>query len=243
MNASNALIRINKLGKVGANMAELLYKSISNELMIQIKSGTLKENDRISERRLAEQFGVSRTVIRDVMKVLNEKGYLTIRAGKGHYIKLPDETDFRKKVGSIITDSTIPFESILEARELIERSMVELILDRVTKEELDEVEQIYHQMCDVIEDRELFSNLDKEFHVKLMNCCQNDMLMFFINTLNDTTDRRNFLWDLPIRENAQKEHFQMLEGLRQKDKEQLQSAFYKHICCIREHIYPGFRND
>ena len=212
-----------------------LYETISNEIMEQIHSGQLKENDKLSERNLALDYGVSRTVVRDALKLLNEKGYLLTQAGKGHYVKLPGESDFRGKVGNIITNSAIPFEAIVEARELIERAMVELILERITKEEIEELENLYLQMNEVIDNREQFSLIDQSFHVKIMSSSRNEMLLFFIQTLNDTTNRSNFLLGKEIRINAQKEHRNMLDSIKKKDQDKLKSAFYKHICCILEH--------
>lgn len=217
-------------------MPNLLYENISNDIIRQIKTKELKEEDRLSERSLAEKYSVSRTVIRDALKVLNEKGYVMIRPGKGHYVKFPNEDDFRGKVGSIIENSTIPMESILEARELIEISMVPLIIERATETDIEDLQKLYIQMQDVMDERILYSELDKKFHIRLMSCCQNEMLMFFVKTLNDTTDRSGFMWDKPIRENAQREHQEMIQALKAKNEERLRYSFGQHIVCIKEHI-------
>lgn len=74
-------------------MAELLYINLSNEIERQIRTGILQENEKLSERKLAGQYGVSRTVIREALKLLNQKGLVTIKSGKGNYVTIPNEQD------------------------------------------------------------------------------------------------------------------------------------------------------
>lgn len=217
-------------------MSEVLYESISNDIMFRIKKGLLKESDMLSERKIADEYGVSRTVIRDAFKVLHEKGYLSIRTGKGHYVKLPDQQDFRGTVGNLIVDCAIPNEVILEARELIENALAPLIIERVDRANIKQLKSLYEEMEKAIDDQQLFCMLDEKFHVAIMECCHNEMLLFFIQTLNDATNRNNFLWERTIRQNAQQEHFQMLQAVISKDEPLLREFFHKHICCIREHI-------
>lgn len=217
-------------------MAGLLYESISDDLVAKIKRGSLKENDRLSERGLAEKYGVSRTVVRDALKVLNEKGYVEIMAGKGHYVKKPDEKLFRGKLSTMITDSTIPFEDILEARLLIETAMSELIVERVTDDDIAELEDFIDRMDAVVSKRLVFSELDSEFHIRLMSCSQNEMLMCFVKTLNDTINREGFMQDKAMRMNSQREHRNMIEALRERDKDKIRDAFEQHIRCIMEHV-------
>ena len=209
-------------------MAGLLYESISDDLVSQIKKGVLKDDDRLSERGLAEEYGVSRTVVRDALKVLNEKGYVQIKPGKGHYVKHPDEKEFRGKLSTMLTDSTIPFQDIIEARELIETSMsdiagLKILLNQMNAE-------------NIMNNRIVFSELDSEFHTALMSCCKNEMLMCFVKTLNDTINRAGFMLDKEMRINSQKEHSNMVEALKMRDKVKMKDAFTMHINCIKEHV-------
>ncbi len=218
-------------------MGELLYETVSEDLILKIKTGKLGQDARLSERKLSEAYGVSRTVIRDALKVLNQKGYLTIRPGKGHYVKLPDETYFCENVGNIITESSIPMDQLVEARELIECSVTSLIIERVTDEDIEELTELHSQMARVLDDRETYGRLDAAFHVRLMRCCKNTMMIFFIQTLNDAINRNVILWERTIRENAQMEHGEMIKTLRTKDEGLLSKYIHQHIDCIKYHKY------
>ena len=58
-----------------------------------------------SERVLATQYGVSRNVIREAIKILTEKKLVTNVIGKGNYVTLPNETDFVDMVESALNTS------------------------------------------------------------------------------------------------------------------------------------------
>ena len=200
-------------------MPTLLYENISNEIILQIKTGILKEGSKLSERSLAEKYGVSRTVIRDALKVLNEKGYVEIQPGKGHYVKLPSAHDIREKLGNVIANSTVPLNEIVEARIALEGAMVDLIVERVTAEDIAQLEAIYEQMSTVVKDREPYGELDKQFHI--------------IQILNDTLDRNYILWDLSVRIQAHDEHKEMLELLKAKNAKGLREALIRHIVVLK----------
>lgn len=58
-----------------------------------------------SERVLATQYGVSRNVIREAIKILTEKKLVTNVIGKGNYVTLPNETDLVDMVESALNTS------------------------------------------------------------------------------------------------------------------------------------------
>ncbi len=217
-------------------MEELLYLEVSNEIESKIRSGRLKENDRLSERSLAERYGVSRTVVRDALKLLHEKGLVIIKVGKGHYVRHPSETDLIGKLEKAIDYSQIPITEIVEARELLEHAMAELMTANVTEDDLTELSRIYQCMEEAINDTNEYAEQDKLFHVTLLGTAHNDILQIFIRSLNGMIDRTVLLNNKKIRQHAQKEHRMMLDALRACEKDKLLVAFDYHIQCIKDHI-------
>ena len=83
-----------------------LYEQITEQIQSRIMAGELRPGDKLPpERELAEQFGVSRTAVREAVKALHEKGLIDVQPGKGTFI-------------SNITDSTSEV-----MREIIARSL------------------------------------------------------------------------------------------------------------------------
>ena len=67
--------------------SERLYEQIVDQIEQLILSNELKVNDRMPpERVLAEQFGVSRTAVREAVKALREKGLLEVYPGRGTFV-------------------------------------------------------------------------------------------------------------------------------------------------------------
>ncbi len=64
-----------------------LYEQIVQQIEESILKGTLKEGDQLpAERELAQQFGVSRTAVREAIKALHEKGFVDAFPGRGTFI-------------------------------------------------------------------------------------------------------------------------------------------------------------
>ena len=65
-------------------------------------AGELRPGDKLPpERELAEQFGVSRTAVREAVKALHEKGLIEVQPGKGTFISnITGESKFFEVIGS-----------------------------------------------------------------------------------------------------------------------------------------------
>src|SRR5205807_3100670 len=64
-----------------------LYEQIVQQIEESILQGALKPGDQLpAERELAEQFGVSRTAVREAIKALSEKGLVEAYSGRGTFI-------------------------------------------------------------------------------------------------------------------------------------------------------------
>ena len=83
-----------------------LYELIIEQIQNRIMEGKLRPGDKLlSERELAEQFGVSRTAVREAVKALREKGLVKIQPGRGTFItNLTDGTSevMRDSLGLIV---------------------------------------------------------------------------------------------------------------------------------------------
>ncbi len=87
-------------------MGTLLYQSIADDIEQLILHKEYKDGDCLpSKRVLATQYGVSRNVIREAIKILTEKKLVTNVIGKGNYVTLPNETDLVDMVESALNTS------------------------------------------------------------------------------------------------------------------------------------------
>lgn len=216
-------------------MAKLLYMQIAEDLMKQIHSGELTEGKKLSERKLAEEYKVSRTVVREAIKLLNEKGYVETLYGKGSYIRLPDEDMLMRRFREAVDVSKVEATEVLEARELLECTMAHMIVERISEKDMEVLEELYQDMEKSKSERE-YIDLDAKFHLAISMCAHNRVLSIMTGTLNQLTDREEFVGNPDSQEKASREHAVMLEALREHDEEKLLLALRTHIDCIRSYV-------
>ncbi|SFR55413.1 FadR/GntR family transcriptional regulator [Anaeromicropila populeti] len=221
-------------------MAELLYEKIAGEIEERIRSGELQVNAKLpSERAMAEQYGVSRTVIREALKVLNEKGLVEIMTCRGGYVTQPDQRDLMSKFENAVDSSNVnPFD-ILDARIAIETAVGKRVIERAAASDILKLKLIYSQMESALEDSREFSQYDAQFHLQLAACSGNEVLVLITTTLNNLTDRSDYLGSTggsEIRLHAQKEHKEMICAVEERNIEKFEQAMESHIECIRRRI-------
>ena len=84
-----------------------LYEQIVQQIEESILKGTLKEGDQLpAERELAQQFGVSRTAVREAIKALHEKGFVDAFPGRGTFIANGNSNSMRQSLDRILKSGT-----------------------------------------------------------------------------------------------------------------------------------------
>ena len=82
----------NKQDRINHRAPRLLWQQVYDDLMSEIRSGTLAADDRLpSEFELAEQYGVSRDVIRRAKEELAGEGWLIVLQGRGTFVAHPQD--------------------------------------------------------------------------------------------------------------------------------------------------------
>src|SRR5256885_15630501 len=108
------------------------------EMMLEtILSRRLAVGDRLpSERELGEQFGVSRTVVREAVRALVAKGVIEVRSGSGLRVAAVDATAVTESMSLFLRGRTLDFEKVHEVRALLEVHIAGLAADRATTADL-----------------------------------------------------------------------------------------------------------
>ncbi len=135
-------------------------------------------------------------------------------------------------------EGNIPSENlevcdIVEARRIMELSMIKIVIERVEEENIQELSHLVEEMDACIEDGKVFADLDGHFHMQLMGCAKNQVLILFVATLNDMIDRDVLRKNYDIRINAQNEHKNILEAVKERDSRKLKEALNAHLLCFK----------
>lgn len=163
---------------------------LSDEIVRQIKeslfAGKLQAGDRLpAERELAEQFETSRASVREALRTLEQEGMIQVRkgVGGGAFIADLDHRPVTKSFQTLLSLKKISIQNIAEARLIFEPEAARLAAERVTEEDLRELEEVIQQMSLAVEKRELPDSFDLKFHQIIARAARNPILSMLAESM------------------------------------------------------------
>lgn len=181
-----------------------------------ILHGDLQPGERLMEIKLANHLGVSRTPIREAIRMLELEGLVIMVPRKGAQVAQITEKDLK---------------DVLEVRMGLEELAVKFACQRITQEELDELENAsreFEKQVNSVEEDDItaLAKSDVKFHEIIYRATDNQRLIQLLNNLREQMYRYRieYLKDVDIRKSLVEEHDAIWEALKSKD---IQSA-YKH---------------
>src|ERR671935_2210582 len=124
-NSQPTFTRIRREPRLSDRVAALLLETI-------VARG-LQPGDRLpSERELGEQFGVSRTVIREAVRALAAKGVIEVRTGSGLRVAAVDASSVSESMSLFMRGGGIEFEKVHEVRTVLEVHIAGLAAERAS---------------------------------------------------------------------------------------------------------------
>nr|MBA3567640.1 FadR family transcriptional regulator [Actinomycetota bacterium] len=98
-----------------------LSDKVADTMLETILANRLNVGDPLpSERELGEQFGVSRTVVREAVRALVAKGVIEVRSGSGLRVAAVNATTVSESMSLYLRGGTLDFEKVQEVRALLE---------------------------------------------------------------------------------------------------------------------------
>lgn len=153
-------------------LRELVFEALREAIV----NGTLAPGERLMEVQLAEELGVSRTPVREAIRRLELEGYVVMVPRKGAYVASMSAKD--------VAD-------VFEIRAALEGLAAELAAERITEEELEELERKLHYVALRVEqgDLERLVEADTEFHDLLYRASRNQRLVQILGNLREQIQR------------------------------------------------------
>lgn len=224
----------------GKIVADYLFEEIADQVVEQINSGAFAVGDKLpSERVMAERFGVSRNVIREAIRGLEEKGFVQVQAGRGAYICKPDSRKLSQNLSDVVRSSEASPKEILDAREVFETAIAATAAARACPATIEPLRLLLQQMEKADVSPTQFAVLDQEFHLAMARCAQNPVLTLLADSIYQMASDSLFLLtphDAGCIATSLQEHCEMLAALEQHDVARVQEALHRHIQCLREQL-------
>jgi GntR family transcriptional repressor for pyruvate dehydrogenase complex len=154
--------------------------SVVDQVEELILQGVLRPGDRLpAERDLAKKVDVSRPILRDAIKTLEERGLLVTRHGGGTFIADVIGTVFSDAIVELVRRHPPAIADYLEYRREIERMTARLAALRATEADREIITRIFNAMEAAHEDEnfDLEAELDVEFHQAIGESAHNIVLL------------------------------------------------------------------
>lgn len=203
---------------------ESMQGRVSAEMRQRIIKGDIEPGAPLSEIALAEEFGVSRTPVREALKQLQTEGLVEIRPRVGTFVTTPSRRE--------ITE-------LFEMKELLEGAAARLLAQRGRVPEIDQLERNLHEADAAVarDDRERYAELVQEFHDLLLRGADNSKLEAHYRTLmNQLAYSRLVHTSLsqPGRAlQSDREHHLVLELIVEKDGDSAERVMREHVRASR----------
>lgn len=208
---------------------------IVRQVQANIANGKLAPGDRLpSEKELSEQFGLSRTTVRDALRVLESQGLVTIKvgAGGGTFVASPSEQPLSQVLTNMLHLNGITTAELVEARMVIETSIVSYAAERATPEDIRNMRQAIEEARASHTAGEMrFTPHSVDFHVALAQAAKSRALLYTVNAFRtpfyETLDR--LLPDDEMARRAIKDHQELLDAIVVRDASHACQIMQAHI--------------
>jgi GntR family transcriptional regulator, transcriptional repressor for pyruvate dehydrogenase complex len=201
--------------------------------------GQLRPGDRLPpERELSEQLGVSRTVVREANKQLQERGLVKVLTGSGTYVSKVEPAAISQAISLFMWGHGHTFHDLLESRKMFEVEIAGLAAERATTEDIQQLEGALAQMAAALPrvhadsaGLETFVQADWFFHQILAKASKNSLLPLLLTPITDLLLQfsRQASSLQGASENAIHFHNALLQAVRSRDSARCRAVMRDHL--------------
>ncbi|WP_106769579.1 GntR family transcriptional regulator [Paenibacillus faecalis] len=213
----------------GASLGE----AITSELRLQIINGTIKPGEVLSENRIANDFGTSRSPVRESMKTLSNEGLIRL-----------------ERMGAVVIGLSLKdIEELYDVRYLIESFVQSRVFENPHLDLIQALEQIIDRMKLAAKHRNFidFAYQDLTFHEKIISEAQHKRILHLWNSIRPivmtvmliTTENIFSSGDSKIDYVIHK-HIKLLQEMNSLDSQRIQVAIQQYFDDSRKTLYSSF---
>jgi GntR family transcriptional regulator, transcriptional repressor for pyruvate dehydrogenase complex len=207
---------------------------LANELRESILSGKFPEGSSLpTERDMVAQTQMSRTTVREALRILQVQGLVRIKTGRsgGAFVQRPDGDSVADSVSLLIRGRQIRMTALLETREGIEPVCARLAAKYRTEADLDRLDAANVAIAadGPLED---FLQANVDWHIAVAAASHNELLTGFMTALSRaiyaSTDNRAFI-DAEVRRTTVQAHAKITDAIRAGDVDAALRRMTRHV--------------
>jgi GntR family transcriptional regulator, transcriptional repressor for pyruvate dehydrogenase complex len=193
-----------------------------------IVSGELRPGDRLpSENEMGKMLGVSRTVVREAVRLLSARGLVEAKTGSGIYVRELTSGMIRDPIDLHLRSRAIKTDDIVEVRAAIEVHLAGLAAERATLKDIAAMEDAVAKLHETGLSPREYAAIDVAFHACLAAAAGNPLFVILSQCINDVMlDPIRFAFErnASARETTIREHSKILDRVRARDPEGARQA-------------------
>ena len=198
-----------------------LYQEVAELLRQRIFNRELTPGSWIDELKLAEEYGISRTPLREALKVLAAEGLVTMKVRRGAYVTEVSDVDLA---------------DIYHLLALLESDAVAVVASKATAAQVSELQTLHKELEKAVTRPERFFEINESFHMRLLEIANNrwrDQIVADLRKVMKINRHNSLLKNGRLEESLQ-EHRALLEAIQARNPEAAMQ-------CMREHFKSGYQ--
>ena len=193
-----------------------LYEEVAELLRQRIFSRELAPGSWIDELKLAAEYGISRTPLREALKVLATEGLVTMKVRRGAYVTEVSERDLA---------------DVYHLLALLESDAAGVVATQATPSQLKELQGLHEELEKAAGNRERFFEINEAFHMRLLEIANNRWRDQMVADLRKVMklNRHNSLLKSGRIEESLAEHRAIMQALAARDAEATAQRMREHF--------------
>ena len=205
----------------GRLAASALYVQVAEQLRARILAHTLAAGSWIDEQALATEFGISRTPLREALKVLATEGLITMKLRRGAYVTEVSERDLAE---------------VYQLLALLESDAAGVVALAASDVQIKELEALHAALEASVGHRDRFFAANEHFHMRLLEVADNRWRNQLVADLRKVMklNRHHSLFKQGRLEASLKEHRQIMAALKARNADRVRQLMQQHFANGKE---------
>jgi len=193
-----------------------LYEEVAERLRQRIFKRELEPGSWIDELKIAEEYGISRTPLREALKVLAAEGLVTMKVRRGAYVTEVSEKDLA---------------DVYHLLSLLESDAAAVVAERATAEQRAELQALHEELEASANDRDAFFAVNERFHLRLLELADNRWRLQMVTDLRKVMklNRHHSLFKTGRLKESLTEHRAVMAALLASDTALTQQRMHEHF--------------
>jgi DNA-binding GntR family transcriptional regulator len=193
-----------------------LYEEVAELLRQRIFQRELEPGSWIDEVKLAQEYGISRTPLREALKVLAAEGLVTMKVRRGAYVTEVSDRDLAE---------------VYHLLALLESDAAAVVAERATAADLKELQKLHKELEGAVKDRARFFALNERFHMRLLELASNRWRNQMVADLRKVMklNRHNSLLKAGRIDESLAEHRAVMDAIVRRDAEAARERMQQHF--------------